>query len=97
VKQVDFGGGHLLVLLQDGSVYSSGEGKEGQLGVGAKGMVMTKSGSSGSGSGSSSLPELVPVWPLKGIKVRNVSCGGHHSAAVTEEGDLYTWGRGFEG
>ncbi|KAG7379195.1 putative E3 ubiquitin-protein ligase herc3 [Phytophthora pseudosyringae] len=26
-----------------------------------------------------------------------VSCGKHHSAAVTDTGDVYTWGRNFEG
>uniref|UniRef100_H3GL06 RCC1-like domain-containing protein n=1 Tax=Phytophthora ramorum TaxID=164328 RepID=H3GL06_PHYRM len=26
-----------------------------------------------------------------------VSCGKHHSAAVTDNGDVYTWGRNFEG
>lgn len=26
-----------------------------------------------------------------------VSCGKHHSAAVTDGGDIYTWGRNFEG
>ncbi|KAJ8552384.1 hypothetical protein ON010_g10161 [Phytophthora cinnamomi] len=26
-----------------------------------------------------------------------VSCGKHHSAAVTNSGDVYTWGRNFEG
>ncbi|KAK1932242.1 putative E3 ubiquitin-protein ligase HERC4 [Phytophthora citrophthora] len=27
----------------------------------------------------------------------HVSCGQHHSAAVTDTGDIYTWGRNFEG
>jgi alpha-tubulin suppressor-like RCC1 family protein len=27
----------------------------------------------------------------------HVSCGKHHSAAVTDSGDVYTWGRNYEG
>ncbi|KAG1696324.1 hypothetical protein DVH05_018456 [Phytophthora capsici] len=27
----------------------------------------------------------------------HVCCGQHHSAAITDTGDLYTWGRNFEG
>ena len=29
--------------------------------------------------------------------VRHVACGNRHSAAVTIEGDLYTWGEGDHG
>ena len=30
-------------------------------------------------------------------KIRSITCGDHHSMAVTEDGDLYTWGFGEEG
>ena len=30
-------------------------------------------------------------------QVKSVSCGYEHTAAITQNGDLYTWGRGFYG
>lgn len=33
---------------------------------------------------------------LQGKRVKNIACG-HHSAAVTEDGDLYVWGTGVFG
>lgn len=37
-------------------------------------------------------PKVVDA--LRGIKVIRVVCGAHQSAAITESGDLYTWGKG---
>ena len=51
------------------------------------------------GQGTSStqkFPKLIQ-GPLIGKVVKSVSAGYRHSAAVTEEGELYTWGEGDYG
>ena len=60
-------------------------GESGQLGLGATCRA------------KSALNEWVKVIPLGGRKVISIACGSRHSAAVTAVGDVYTWGRGFEG
>lgn len=37
------------------------------------------------------------VHASKDLFFRKVACGRSHAAAVTDKGDLYTWGRNFEG
>lgn len=34
---------------------------------------------------------------LQSLKVRQISCGCEHSAAILEDGTLYTWGHGDGG
>ena len=41
------------------------------------------------------LPALVE--PLSGLRVIKIAAGGSHSAAITENGVLYTWGKGSYG
>lgn len=56
-------------------------------------------------AGKVSLKTAIPVrnqypctnWLLLLQVVRHVACGNRHSAAVTIEGDLYTWGEGDHG
>ncbi|KAF0696246.1 Aste57867_12944 [Aphanomyces stellatus] len=47
--------------------------------------------------GSGPLIEFTPTWSivqkLRGIPVREVTCGYGHTAAVTLAGELYTWGQ----
>lgn len=38
------------------------------------------------------LEEPTLVKALDGIKISAIAAGGWHSCAVSEEGDLYTWG-----
>lgn len=38
-----------------------------------------------------------PVPGLASKVVVNVACGSSYSAAVTDEGELYTWGSGENG
>lgn len=40
---------------------------------------------------------FVFVQALMGKKVAHVACGGFHSAAILESGELYTWGGGEHG
>lgn len=37
------------------------------------------------------------ITGLAGKQVVQIACGSTHSAAVTSEGELYTWGRGNYG
>ena len=41
------------------------------------------------------VPHLVES--LKGKMVVDVACGSSHSACITEDGALYTWGKGRYG
>lgn len=40
-------------------------------------------------------PQIIEL--LRGIEVVKVSAGGAHSAAITADGELYTWGKGRYG
>ena len=40
-------------------------------------------------------PRLIEA--LKSKRVRDIACGSSHSAAITSNGDLYTWGLGDYG
>ncbi|GAQ82186.1 hypothetical protein KFL_001030110 [Klebsormidium nitens] len=86
VRAVDVACGlrHTLVLVEDASgtscVRAFGAGKRGQLGVSSPTLVATRP---------------VTVDGLNGVQVRAVSAAGDHSAALTVNGDLMAWGRGY--
>ncbi|XP_028822113.1 probable E3 ubiquitin-protein ligase HERC1 [Denticeps clupeoides] len=71
--------GHTLAFTGDGEVFSWGDGDYGKLGHG--------------NSSTQKYPKLVQ-GPLQGKVVVCVSAGYRHSAAVCEDGELYTWGEG---
>ncbi|KAM9306994.1 putative E3 ubiquitin-protein ligase HERC1 [Pholidichthys leucotaenia] len=71
--------GHTLAITVEGEVFSWGDGEYGKLGHG--------------NSATQKYPKLIQ-GPLLGKVVVCVSAGYRHSAAVTNDGELYTWGEG---
>ncbi|XP_035767718.1 retinitis pigmentosa GTPase regulator b isoform X5 [Neolamprologus brichardi] len=81
VRQVACGGGH-TVALAEGSVYTFGLGQFGQLGHGT--FIF-----------ESRVPRLVEHF--KKGRACQVACGENHTAVITEDGLLYTFGDGRHG
>ncbi|GLD91610.1 hypothetical protein PINS_up000143 [Pythium insidiosum] len=77
------GSRHSMVITSSGEVFSWGWGAMGQLGHGDV--------------KSSSVPRRIEFFPDNGLVVDYISCGGCHSAAVTKNGDVYTWGEAHWG
>lgn len=78
---VHSGGRHAMALTVDGKVFSWGEGDDGKLGHFSR--------------ISCDKPRLIEA--LRSKRVRDISCGSSHSAAIVSNGDLYTWGLGEYG
>ncbi|KAL1459278.1 hypothetical protein WDU94_011280, partial [Cyamophila willieti] len=74
--------GHVLAVTSEGEVYSWGVGEHGKLGHG--------------NTLSQRRPKLI-MGGLYGKRVTQVSAGHSHSAAVTEDHLLFTWGEGDHG
>ncbi|CAA7036186.1 unnamed protein product [Microthlaspi erraticum] len=83
VKMVACGMRHSLVLFAENQVCAFGSGKRGQLGFSSD---RTK---------SVNLPCLVSG--LEDVEVVRISANGDHSAAISADGHLFSWGRGFCG
>eukprot|EP00591_Stephanopyxis_turris_P011504 CAMPEP_0195529978 /NCGR_PEP_ID=MMETSP0794_2-20130614/32665_1 /TAXON_ID=515487 /ORGANISM="Stephanopyxis turris, Strain CCMP 815" /LENGTH=223 /DNA_ID=CAMNT_0040661369 /DNA_START=153 /DNA_END=821 /DNA_ORIENTATION=+ len=81
VAQITCGSGHTVVLTTEGEVYTWGRGDDGRLGHGDNGWKY--------------VPRI--AQSLTGHVVTQVTCGSYHTAAVTNNGDLYTWGGGMYG
>ncbi|XP_033952277.1 probable E3 ubiquitin-protein ligase HERC1 isoform X3 [Pseudochaenichthys georgianus] len=71
--------GHTLAITIEGEVFSWGDGEYGKLGHG--------------NSATQKYPKIIQ-GPMFGKVVVCVSAGYRHSAAVTNDGELYTWGEG---
>lgn len=81
------GGSHTAALSNQGHVYMWGRCDSGQLGIGEKWLQE----SDDEGLLGVSQPHLVDGFD--GEKVVQVACGAFHSAAVTEKGNVYIWGK----
>lgn len=80
ILKIACGFNHSALLSYSGYLYTMGSNEYGKLGVGA----------------DKSLKKNIPclVYDLQDYFITGVSCGWYHTAAVTEEGNLFTWGRG---
>ena len=83
ILQVACGGSHTLILNQENDVYAFGNNNSGQLGL-APGV-----------NDVSHIPKCLFFFQEK--VVTWVSAGSEHSAALTVEGYLYSWGSNAEG
>ena len=73
--QIECGGYHTVGLTKNGEVYSWGYNGYGQLGHG------------------DNEPRTIPmkVESLDGMVITKISCGGWHTAALTDKGEILTW------
>ncbi|CAI9096909.1 OLC1v1033170C2 [Oldenlandia corymbosa var. corymbosa] len=76
IVQIASGGYHSLALTDKGEVLSWGHGGHGQLGH--------------SSIANHKIPTRIEA--LANERVIHIACGGSSSAAITDEGKLYTWG-----
>lgn len=83
VKKLVACGFHSALLTKSGDIFTWGEGRFGRLGRG--------------GDNDDHFPKLIPRSSFNGEPVKDISCGGFHSAAITESGVLYIWGGGEHG
>ena len=83
VTHVAAGACHTICSTADGSVFTWGQGDDGQLGLGDEGDDML-------------VPTLVR-GELINKAVVQVAPGTQHSACVTEDGSVYTWGDNEQG
>ena len=42
-------------------------------------------------------PALVPFFCDNQIALKKIICGSHHNAAITSDGEMYTWGSNEQG
>jgi len=82
VEKVCCGSLHTLVIDETGEVWAFGWNQYGQVGTDSDQNIV-----------------LVPikVAGLVGIKISEIACGFSHSLALSQAGELYTWGFGEEG
>ena len=91
------GGNHTLFLDTSGMVYVTGDASFGALGLGN---TISESESKSNLDGSSgaqsifSPRELLRLWP---VGICQIAAGDAHSAALTVDGAVFTWGRGKSG
>lgn len=86
IRSLDAGLQHSLALSRDGDVYSWGKGNRGQLGYGKSdefSCIARKIDFSACEGG------------YKQLKFASVSTGFSHSAALSQDGDVYLWGKGM--
>nr|XP_009404858.1 PREDICTED: ultraviolet-B receptor UVR8 [Musa acuminata subsp. malaccensis] len=81
IKQIACGDSHCLAVTMNGEVQSWGRNQNGQLGLGT--------------TDDSLVPQKIQAF--QGICVKMIAAGAEHTAAVTEDGDLYGWGWGRYG
>ncbi|XP_048225774.1 ultraviolet-B receptor UVR8 isoform X2 [Ricinus communis] len=109
ITNVAAGGRHTLALSDMGQVWGWGYGGEGQLGLGSRIKMVSSPhlipciDASASGKDRSLIVHQGNLTPsaqastFPGSYVKEIACGGRHSAIVTDTGALLTFGWGLYG
>ncbi|KAL6135482.1 hypothetical protein ACLB2K_067710 [Fragaria x ananassa] len=90
IRQVSCGAAHVMALSEDGLLQAWGYNEFGQLGRG-----VTCEGLQGASIINAYAKFLDEAPEL--VKITQVSCGEYHTAALSEDGEVYTWGLGSMG
>ncbi|XP_004304202.1 PREDICTED: ultraviolet-B receptor UVR8 [Fragaria vesca subsp. vesca] len=90
IRQVSCGAAHVMALSEDGLLQAWGYNEFGQLGRG-----VTCEGLQGARIINAYAKFLDEAPEL--VKITQVSCGEYHTAALSEDGEVYTWGLGSMG
>ena len=91
VRSVVAGWGHSAVLTERGEVFICGRNYQGQLGLGDPRNFPRNE------RDHPYQAKFVPIAHLEGKRVRQIACGGEHSVALTEDGEVYSFGAGNKG
>ncbi|KAB1282260.1 putative E3 ubiquitin-protein ligase HERC6 [Camelus dromedarius] len=86
VALVSCGKEHSLAVCRKGRVFAWGAGSDGQLGTGEFKEI-------------NFIPkaQVRKIKTLTGIKIIQVSCGHYHSLALSEDGQVFSWGKNIDG
>lgn len=79
IVKISAGQSHTLLLSADEAVYSTGYGRDGQLGLGEE--------------VNAALQQIERVEDLG--RIRDIACGADHSLAIDSEGNIFAWGHNF--
>ncbi len=83
IIKISCGWDHCLALDSTGKILSWGSGQNGKLGQGTEDNV--------------SIPCFIPFFEKLPSKSVHISAGCEHSAAITEDGSMFSWGHGDGG
>ncbi|CAK9300204.1 unnamed protein product [Gordionus sp. m RMFG-2023] len=81
VKDISIGKEHILLLTDNLNLYSYGNSRHGELGIGD----------------CQSSDKLYLIDALSGLNIVKISAGGWHNIVLTDTGDIYTWGWNLNG
>jgi alpha-tubulin suppressor-like RCC1 family protein len=91
IKKVCMGDFHTVALSENGDVYTWGfGGRPGFLGI-----FFVDRGALGHGDTNHTfVPKKIKYFSDNNIKIKDIACGIRHSVALSEDGQVYSWGRG---
>eukprot|EP01084_Bolivina_argentea_P216147 367232_1 len=91
IIDIAFGKKHGIALTNDHEVYSFGDNKYGQLGIGRIGNIHDENNKQ-----QTYLNDLqfIDYFAKVNQKIIEIKCGSYHSCALSKSGNIYTWGQG---